>query len=683
MKIGNDKNAASRKAAEAAARRAAEEAARKAAEEAARKAAEEAARKAAEEAARKAAAEAAKKKAEEQAKEKMAEKREARLAAYAPPEPKAKPEPKPEPKAEKKPEEKPEAKTEVKAADAKTKVGDAKADALAAKDPDPKAEARAEKKAAEEAEKKEAAKKEAEEEQGFFGKLLGSVQDAGSAVVSGAKAVGKAVKDGVDYVDEKIEDGKDYVVNKLIDPALDNSVLGKDDQYKGEKTGAVGKLVTNRLEPGESVFMKLEGDAQIGGYQVGAGAQAEIKRVQKTDSEGKAVNEPKDEKGRPPTELEVSLTVDANVGVGIQAELFAMQKGKAEGAYMGGVDMNAGAEAQAGVSGQVELKFRFDPNDTKDMEAFTGIMKSASKSTLEASIPGIGMALAASNAPDLSRDISAFASRLTEIRGEGGVYANASIDAGVSLGVHNNADAPEGVEGPAGVKGMVVDEAIAASQINVASLSAAIGGEVKVGANKDFRSDTTTLYLTVNGQAQASGNIGDFATGVGGADSRTMAVTLDKNGDIVGASIQKTMTKEQFSGLGTEDLQGRRISSKALARLEEEDSVTITYQMKPEALEAFKKQMKDQPVSAVADMIGQGYRLDMNKLNVASVTGSHVTTGELGFDVKGNQIKGTIGHGQEVALDPGAYGGKNLNSAMAEHTIIQRQPAATSSGTGH
>ncbi|HEY9900288.1 MAG TPA: hypothetical protein V6D00_14030 [Pantanalinema sp.] len=654
MNVGIGGSDPSRKAAEEAARRAAEEAARRrAAEEAARKAAEEAARKAAEEAAKKAAEEAAKKAAEEAAKAKLAEQREMRLARYAPEETRAA-----APKVEKKPE--------------------------------------------------------PQEEKGFFGKLWDDAKDAGNKVVDGAKKVGKAVDselddigdkladageaiasgakktvkavdDGLDYVGEQIEAGARHVVDKVIDPLLDKSVLGDDDEYSGEKAGAVGNLLTNRLEPGESVFMKIEADAQFAGVQVGAGAQAEVKRVQKTDEAGNLVTEPKDDKGRPPTEIEVSLMVDANAGVGIQAELLNLQKGKAAGDRVVGADVSAGAEAQAGVSGQVEFKFRFDPNDPKAMEAMTGILKSASKSTLEATIPGIGMALAASNAPDVAKDAAAFASHLTEVRGEAGLYANATLEAGISLGAHEKADAAEeadGTEAKQGFKGMVVGQALDAAKLDVASLSAAIGGEVKLGANKDFRSDTTTLYLTINGQAQASGGVAGFEAGVGGTDSRTMAVTLDKKGEIVGASIQKTMTKEQFAGLGSEDLQGRRINSKALARLEEEDSVTVTYQMRPEALEAFKKQMKDAPASAVAGMIGQGYRLDQEKLEVASVTGSHVTSGELGFDVMGNQIKGTVGHGQEVALDPGDYGGKRLNSAMAEHSVIQRSPVGAGARTG-
>lgn len=699
MQIGSGGNDAARRAAEEAARRrAAEEAARKAAEEAARKAAQEAARKAAEEAARKAAEAAARKAAEAKAKKAAEAKAKERLAGYAKPK---------EPKVQ-----------VANKAERMLKL-DRMTHVQAAEKPKVHVTKPAERTV------KVAVAKKPEEKQGFFGRIA---KDIGGKVASGAKSVGKAIDHGVDKVNHKLEDagkaiakdakqfahgvvqgakavdagidkvdkaigagvhkvdkaiddgikaGGRTLMDKAIDPALDKSVLGKDDQGKNEKAGTVGKLVTNRLEPGESVFLKMEADTQFAGVQVGAGAQAEVKRVPKTDEKGEAVTEPKDEKGHGPTEIEVSLMVEANAGVGIQAELGKLQKGQEGGGFLAGANAGAGAEAQAGVTGQVEFKFRFDPTKEKDMEAMTGIFKSASKSGLESAIPGIGMALAASNAPDVAKDAQAFASHLTEVRGEAGVYANASANADLSVGIHKKDGEADPLEGAKEEKSnpledLAMDHVLEASKLDVANLSAAVGGELKVGASKDLRSDKTTLYLTANGQAEASGGVMGTSQGVGGSDSRTMAITVDKQGEIVGASVQKTMTKEEFKGLGKEDLQGRRISSKALARLKEEDSVTVTYEMRPDALTAFKKQMKDQPASAVAGMIGQGYKLDPEKLRVADVTGSHVTQAELGAEVMGNQLKATVGHGQEVALDPGLYGGDRINSGMAEHAIVQR-----------
>lgn len=490
----------------------------------------------------------------------------------------------------------------------------------------------------------------------FVGDVTGSVGDA-------ATAVG-------DFASDKVSEFGNFVAeqayDKAIDPTLDKSALGEDNEYNNEKTGALGDLITNRLEPGESVFLKLEADAQIGGVQVGAGAQVQIKRVGMTDENGNPVTEPKDAQGRPPTELEVSLLADANVGVGLSVSAGTGPKGKAGDERTLGAGADAGISAQAGLSGQAEFKFRFNPNSQQDMNDMTGIFKTAAKTGLESAIPGIGPVLAASNAPDLAKDASAFASHLTEVRGEIGAYANASVNAGVSAGSLQNkptegADAAaEGANAIAGADPAqessllqnLKNQGLDAAQLR-AELGASVGAEIKMGVSKDFRSGDTTLYFTASAQAQASATVGKFGEGVGGASNRTIAVKVDESGEIEGIQVKDTTSKKTFAGYGTEDVQGQRIDDEALALLSGEDKVVVTRSFKPEAVEDFKQSFADNKAAAVAGLGLDAARLDPAKMEVTNITGTHTEKAELGVDVKVAQLKVTLGHAQDVDLTAG------------------------------
>ncbi len=483
----------------------------------------------------------------------------------------------------------------------------------------------------------------------FVGDVTGAAGDAASAVG--------------DFASDKVAEFGNYVADqaydKVIDPTLDKSALGEDNEYNNEKTGAVGDLITNRLEPGESVFLKLEADAQIGGVQVGAGAQVQIKRVQMTDENGNTVTEPKDAKGRPPTELEVSLLADANVGVGFSASAGTGPKGKEGDERTLGASAEAGVSAQAGISGQAEFKFRFDPNSQKDMDDMTGIFKTAAKTGLESAIPGIGTALAASNVPDLAKDAAAFGSHLTEIRGEVGAYANASASASVSAGALAKEPA-DGAEAAAGAEGAekpsmlqnLKNKGLDAAQLQ-AELGASVGAELKMGISKDFRTGDTTLYFTASAQAQASASAGKFGEGVGGTANRTIAVKVDQSGEIEGIQVKDTTTKKTFAGFGSEDVQGQRIDDEALSLLSGEDKVTVTRSLKPEAVDAFKQEFKDNQVAAVAGLGLDAVRMDAKKMEVTNITGTTTTKTELGIDAKIAQLKLTLGHSQDVDLTAG------------------------------
>lgn len=479
--------------------------------------------------------------------------------------------------------------------------------------------------------------------------------DVVGAVTGAADAVG-------DFATDTVKEFGEFVANaaydKVIDPALDHSALGEDDEYSGEKTGALGDLITNRLEPGESVFLKLEANAEIGGIQVGAGAQVQIKRVPKTDENGNVVEEPKDAKGRGPTELEVTLLADARVGVGLDVSAGSGPKGKAMGDDRTvGAGASASASVSAGVEGQAEFKFRFDPNKQQDMDDMTGIFKTAAKTGLESAIPGIGSVLAASNVPDLAKDAMAFGRHMTEMSGTIGAYANASASASVSAGALQNKK-PEGTEGTEGTEegGLMQDlknQGLDAAQLK-AQAAASLGGEVKMGISKDFRTGQTTLSFTLAGQASVEAGAAGLNKGVGGSRERSIEVVLDKNGQISGVNVNDTQEKRIFEGSGSQDVQGKRLNTNALARLTDKDEVTVTYSMKPEAVEAFKDQWKNDKLGALGTLAGDFIHTGSKDLEVSSVTGTHTSQVEFGADLKVIQAKVTLGHGQDYDLTAGA-----------------------------
>lgn len=593
----------------AAARKAAEEAARKAAAEAAaRKAAEEAAKKAAQEAAKEAAKKAAQEAAAKQA---LAQASANRFGGYGMPAPSHPPQAKPQPK------------------------------------PAPKSDS--------------------DEKPGFFGRLWGGIKDAGKSVADGAESAAKKVGKGVDYVADQVEDGAhyvadkvekgvDYVVDKVedgakdlyksvIDPKLDKSVLGKDDEFSGEKTGALGDALTNRLDVGESVSVRLEAQARINGVEVGAGAMLEVKRVQKTDAEGKAVEEPKDAKGRPPTELEITVVADARVGASLALDAPALSKGAGiKGDRNLGVHAEAGIELRAGVQAQGEMKFRFDPSNAQDMKDMTGIFKTAGKTALESAIPGIGAVLAASNAPDLAKDASAFGRHMTEMSGQVGAYATAEAYAGVGVGLKGNEKAEN--DDNRSFKDQALDEL----RFSQAGIDAAIGGEVNIGARKDFRAGTTTMSFSMKAEAGISANGLGMEKGASAAQDNKLNVTYGKDGKIASVTFEESLTKADFEGVGNRRMAGKGLNKGLLAQLEEEDTITITRTLTPSQLEAFKKEYTENKAGAIAGAWKDLKGPDPAKTDVESVVGTHTTTMDVGLDLWVIGGSASLGHGQEVEL---------------------------------
>lgn len=532
-----------------------------------------------------------------------------------------------------------------------------------------------------------------------LGNLLGNVWDK-------AKNLFETTVDAVDAVkDFAVEQAGDFAdwageqAFKVVDQALDKSPLGSDAEYTQEKTGLLGDLVTNRLEVGESAFVKLDVDANINGVQLGAGAELSIKRVPASDENGNPKLEPLDEHGQPPTELEVTLLVDANAGVGLSAEFgVAGSTDKGPDSIQGndvnpGAELGASAEAEAGLQAQAEFTFTFDPNSQKDMDDLTGVLGATAKTAL----PGIGMFAA----PDAAKAAAAFGSHLTAIRGEAGIYATAQASASASIGnidtdAHGTGSevrvlgtdgqdgqiratgnrvidettvaegADVGDEEDFGLKGTAAGLALDQAGLDLGELTAGISGEVNVGGEHNFRTGETTVYLNVQGNAQATAStVGDLGGGVSAEANRTIAITL-KDGELQGIDVIEEMSSSKFTGIGDQDVRGR-LDDTFMAQVEESDSVTITRSYTDAALAEFKNQAGDSPMAALGNLTQSLMNPDPNeKLEVTDIKATKTDEFNVGFNVMGTGVQVGIGRRIESDVDNVNEPGKQNAEAREE-----------------
>lgn len=477
---------------------------------------------------------------------------------------------------------------------------------------------------------------------------------------------------------------------KVVDKALDNSALGQDNEYTQEKTGVLGDLITNRLEVGESAFIKLDADANINGVALGAGAELEVKRVPASNADGTPRLEPKDEHGEPPTELQVTLVVDARAGVGLEAEFGAAGAKQTGNSVYGhdlnpGAQLNASASVEAGVQAKAEFTFHFDPNSEQDMQDLSGVLGSTAKTAL----PGIGLAFAG----EAAQAAKNFGRHLSSVSGELGVYANAQASASASLGnidgdslgmggsagvsgkdpsmaFGNKVQDPNAseAEGPDyGLKGTIAGKALDAANLNLGEVTAGISGEVNVGAQHNFRTGETTVYLNVKGNAQASAStVGDLSAGASAEADRTIALKI-KDGELQGIDVVERMSGATFHGVGKTDVMGR-IQDDLLVQVGNSDTVSITRSYTPEALADFKQTSQDNPARGLGNLASSLLKPDPNpRLEVSDVKATKSAEFAIGGRIAGTGIKATFGQRLETDLDT-IEAPANLNAATRDRT---------------
>ncbi|MDB5101273.1 MAG: hypothetical protein JWM80_5694 [Cyanobacteria bacterium RYN_339] len=516
-------------------------------------------------------------------------------------------------------------------------------------------------------------------------KAFNAVKDIVSDVIG-------AIKDGVETV---AKEAAKFFYDHVVDPALDSSALGKDtDTFKNENLGVLGDLVTNRLEVGESAFVRLDVNAKISGVVLGAGAQLELKRVPQLDAQGHAL--PPGPDGVPKTNLEVHVLCDANAGVGLQAKF-----GKAMGKdidvkgneAVAGASANAKAKAEAGVKAQAELVFSFDATKPQDLNDMTGLFSEAAKTGLEAAIPGIGPVLAACNAKDLGDSAVAFGRHLETVRGEVGVYALASVEGSINAGTHDREqknqvkgpgidknfnpekpDKPEAEKPADGKDPSLKDKAVAAGAgaaldaagIDVAKIKAAVGGELDVGMEQNFKTGETTYYFKAKGQAKASAETVGVGVGVGAEYNRTVAVRIGKDGKVAGLDVSQEYTKEQFQGVGSTDIRGR-VDSKILAQVQHDSKITVT-----RSFNDLASLQGHNPAAIIATHLADANSFEGSAdFHTTSVKAKDTTKVELGGDIGVASIKLTLGRSLETDVTDGVENTTRVSTSGGKGSAIK------------
>lgn len=538
-----------------------------------------------------------------------------------------------------------------------------------------------------------------QEKKGFFGSMWDSAKSVASDTWDGVKKGAEIVADVVtetaavvgagiaetteslaqgqglfESIGDGIDAGGKKLYDNVVDPLLDKSVVGADNEFQDKGAGALGPILTNRLAVGESVDIRIEAGATIPTELVGApnikvdgGGTLKLKRVLAVDANNEPIMDPKT--GKQETRIEVDLQLDGRVGGAYSANVGFNSTVQA-GGYEGGVKAFASAEAEAGLTGQLNLKLRFNPDNAEEMGNLGAMMKATAATGAAATIPGIGIAFAAMSTEDYKRSMDSLPKHLESFGGEGGLYAQANASANLNVGIFK-AEGGEEKPGAPGLKGMATDKAkehvegsvLEKLNLDVASLSAAVGGEVRVGASKNFRTGDSTVSITAQGNIMGQASVLGAGGGVAAEGSRKLDMVMGKDGQLKSIDVTQKLTKEQFLAMRTtlEDVYGRPIDDGMIARMSSSDTITVKYSVKPEVLQSVKDRVNSGDPAAIAsaagDVLNAAVTKDMFVLQQNSIIATHRDEFALraGFDLAlGAQIgvRGgvVLGHEQESVI---------------------------------
>ncbi|MDB5097025.1 MAG: hypothetical protein JWM80_1446 [Cyanobacteria bacterium RYN_339] len=388
--------------------------------------------------------------------------------------------------------------------------------------------------------------------------------EVGHGVVAGVEWVGHEIKEGAQWLGEQ-------AYKHIIDPALTKEIGA--DKDRGEATGTLGHVLTNRLELGKAAYVHIQAGGKFGPFELAGGGELEIKRVPMTDPHTGLIMYEADGK-TPRCEIQVTLVAGAKAGVGIDLEK-----------KTGIVDAKLKAEAGLKVNGVAQ--FRFDPKDPHAVDDMTDLFKDVGEAAMESAIPGLGLILAARTVERLPDDFQRFTRHMTEYSGQIDVYAG--IEAEFKAGPWVNKDDAKKAEERKGIvqkgKAALADALKGQAQVGA---DVGVGAEAGIGVDEDLRRDTTTVYAHIGGHIEGSVSAGPLGTGRGIGGNRTVAIIYDnKTGEIIGAEVQERISKYSWSGLKLAG--GKTLGADVVAKLGQNDAVVVTRQLNPEALARLKK----------------------------------------------------------------------------------------------
>jgi LysM repeat protein len=400
--------------------------------------------------------------------------------------------------------------------------------------------------------------------------------------------------------------------NQTIDRWLDQSVLGPDTAAQDKATGVLAPLLTNRLGVGESVNIEIANGSTLPTELLGApnltleqGGRFSIKRVAALDENNKAILNEKT--GKPETRLEVDLQMNGRQAADYRAEIGFEAKGAAFG-HKAGIEAKASAKLEAGVTGQAGLRMRFDPDNPKEMSRLNGLMGAVAAvqkpSTLSVSSLG-----------ELGQNVES-------IYGDGGLYAQAIASASARAGIFKDENKSHQLKPENGTKGQrnflkrINNQIQEKSQsrfdelhqnilkklhLDIASVSASLGGNVNVGKEQNFRTGENKLSIEIGGRAGVSASVFSLGGGKKSSAEKRLELIFGKSGELSNIHLKRRYTKETFlaSRAELESMYGKTITDGFLAKLSKSKSIEIQFDMKPSALNAIKNGLQQQDADSV------------------------------------------------------------------------------------
>lgn len=434
------------------------------------------------------------------------------------------------------------------------------------------------------------------------------------------EGIGKALHDGVHAAESKILE--------VADTFLDDNLGETEIQDAGASAlDPIYANVVSRLGVGESVAIQLDAGATIpleefgipNGNIDGSGSVT-LKRVQKQDAQGKPMV---DADGAPITEIEATLELSGSAEGSYSASIGFNASAKA-GSHTIGARAEAGYEAGAGVKGKVAFTFNFDPANAEQLGQLNNLLTGHP------------------NPLKLGKN-------LTALDGEGGLFAEASANASARVGIFGD-QAEQGRYNPEEIEG----EGSLVNQLNVtpAELGASLGVGAVAGHRRNYRTGEQTIYLKLDGSADASANALLWGTEAGISKEAKLAVTFDKGGKLKSATLEKAVTVEQFKGMRTtvENVYGRKIDDGIIAGLAEEDTVNVTYGLNGEQIQGILGKGAGAAKEAIK-LFAEPQKL------ILSAQSTHVDSAEIGFDLDavfgaeiGIRANLKASHGQDTAI---------------------------------
>lgn len=492
-----------------------------------------------------------------------------------------------------------------------------------------------------------------EEKKSWLGSVWGELKSVAGAVEHGVEKAVKVTEDvvgaGVKGVSDGLSKGDGLLdslgegasaaggaaVRDIVDPVLDQT-LGKADKAHDLAAGSMADL-TDRIGVGQSVDIKIEAGVTLPTELVGApnvkldgGGKLTLKRVLAVDANNKPIM---GADGKQETRLEVDLQAFGRAGAAYSAKVGFNATAKA-GNYEVGASASARAEAEAGLTGSFDVKFRFNPNDAKDMGDLGAMTRSVATTGAAASVPGLGTLLAGVSMQQSQQVMANFGSHMESMGGEGGLYAQASASAKLNAGVFKASDAPDAASLLQGKGGTVAAKAANNAEssvmgklnINVATVAASLGLQGTIGENHNYRTGETTYTFSTQGSAKAS--LSSLVGGVaaGGDGNRKINLVFGKDGKLKDVTVSQSMSRDQFKGAMTtvSDVYGRPLGPGVIAGMDKSDTVTVNYKLKPELLAQVSEAHDPQAIfQAAVAVTSAAITKDRFKLDQGDIVATH------------------------------------------------------------